>query len=204
MTGWRTLAAATALLIAAGSASFAADTNNAAPAPGPGSGWGYGMMGGYGPMMGYGRGAGGYGYGGGYFGMGPWMMGGMWGYGDEDTAVAFVDGRLAFLKAELKITDKQMPEWNAFAETVRTNAKDINARVRPLFASDWAAKPLPARLGEQEKLLAARLEAFKRMSASVTPLYASLDEAQKKTADVILLGPMGGFHRGPFSADEPR
>jgi hypothetical protein len=200
----RTFAAAAALLVLAALPGFAAETTTSPPANG--SGWGYGMMGGYGygPMSGYGRGGPGNGYGpmSGYggFGMGPWMMGGMWGgwgYG-EDSAVEFVNGRLAFLKAELKITDTQMPEWNAFAEAVRSNAKDINARVRPLFASNWASKPLPERLDEQENLLAARLEAFKRTSAAVKPLYASLDDAQKKIADVILLGPMGGFHGGPF------
>jgi len=199
MTGLRALAAAVALLFLAGSPGFAADTDRGPPGPASGPGWGYGMIGGYGygPMAGYGRGAGGGGYGRGGFGMGPWMMGGMWGYDEEDSAVNFVDGRLAFLKAELKITDQQMPEWNAFAAAVRTNAKTINTRVRPFYAGDWAAKPLPERLDEQAQLLAARLEAFKRTSAAVKPLYAALDDAQKKIADVILLGPMGGG-RGPF------
>jgi LTXXQ motif family protein len=31
-----------------------------------------------------------------------------------------VEGRIAFLKAELKITDAQAPQWNAFAETLRS------------------------------------------------------------------------------------
>lgn len=202
MTGWRTLTAAAALLVAAGSASLAADTTTVSPGPGSGSGWGYGMMGGYGngPMMGYGRGAGGAGYGRGLGGMGPWMMGGMWGASgyDEDSAVEFVDGRLAFIKAELKITNNQTAEWNAFADAVRANAKTINARIRPFYSSDWATKPLPQRLDDQEKVLEARLEAFKRTSAAVKPLYVSLDDAQKKVADVILLGPMGGGFHGGF------
>ena len=201
MMGWRALTAAAALLLAAGSSSLAADTNTASPGPGTGPGWGYGMMNGdgNGPMMGYGRGGGGFGYGRGFGGMGPWLMGGMWGPSgyDEDSAVDFVDGRLAFIKAELKISDNQTTEWNAFADAVRANAKTINARVRPFYSSDWAAKPLPQRLDDQEKVLTARLEAFKRTSAAVKPLYASLDDAQKKIADVILLGPMsGGFHGG--------
>ena len=202
MIGWRTFTVAAALLLLAGSTSFAANTDNAAPGPGPGCG--YGMMGcyGYGPMMGYGGGAGGVGsgYGHGTYGMGPWMMGGMWGAwnDDEDSAVEFVDGRLAFIRAELKVTDTQTSEWNAFADAVRTNAKTINAHVRPFYRSSWAAKPLPERLDDQEKVLAARLEAFKRTSAAVKPLYAALDDAQKKVADVILLGPMGGGFRGGF------
>ena len=34
-----------------------------------------------------------------------------------------VEGRLAFLKTELKITDAQLPLWNAVAEAIRANAK---------------------------------------------------------------------------------
>ena len=34
-----------------------------------------------------------------------------------------VEGRLAFLKTELKITDAQLPLWNAVADAVRANAK---------------------------------------------------------------------------------
>jgi hypothetical protein len=38
-----------------------------------------------------------------------------------------VEGRIAFLKAELKITDAQAPQWNAFAETLRSNAMSHRA-----------------------------------------------------------------------------
>src|SRR5262249_9533041 len=34
-----------------------------------------------------------------------------------------VEGRLAFLKTELKITDAQLPLWNAVADAIRANAK---------------------------------------------------------------------------------
>jgi hypothetical protein len=33
-----------------------------------------------------------------------------------------IEGRLAFLKTELKITDAQLPLWNAFAQALRDNA----------------------------------------------------------------------------------
>ncbi len=189
MSALRTLAVAAALLTAVALPGLAAEPDNSGAGARPG--WGYGMMGGYGAMWGPG---GGFFYGRGNFGMGPWMMGGMWGFTDEDAAVNFVDGRLAFLKAELKITERQMPEWTTFAEAMRANAKAINERVRTLRGGNWATKPLPERLAEQEKVLTARLEAFRHTSAAVKPLYAVLDDAQKKIADVILLGPMGGFH----------
>ena len=36
-----------------------------------------------------------------------------------------VEGRIAFLRAELKITDAQAPAWNGFAEALRANAKAL-------------------------------------------------------------------------------
>jgi hypothetical protein len=33
-----------------------------------------------------------------------------------------IEGRIAFLKTELKITETQMPQWNAFVEALRGNA----------------------------------------------------------------------------------
>ena len=42
---------------------------------------------------------------------------------DVDDDGDHIEGRIAFLKAELKITDVQMPQWNAFADTLRANAQ---------------------------------------------------------------------------------
>ncbi len=60
-----------------------------------------------------------------------WGMGRMleaWGSGyGQDTMLHRVDGRLAFIRTELKITDAQMPAWNAFAEAVRSAAQAHNA-----------------------------------------------------------------------------
>src|SRR5437868_2827142 len=36
-----------------------------------------------------------------------------------------VEGRLAFLKTELKITDAQLPLWNAVADAIRANVKSM-------------------------------------------------------------------------------
>jgi len=36
-----------------------------------------------------------------------------------------IEGRLAFLKAELKITPEQEASWNAFAEVLRANARGM-------------------------------------------------------------------------------
>ncbi len=48
----------------------------------------------------------------------------MMGYGMMNPA-QHIEGRLAFLKTELKITDAQAPQWNAYADALRANAKQM-------------------------------------------------------------------------------
>jgi LTXXQ motif family protein len=43
----------------------------------------------------------------------------------------------------------------------------------------------------REKMMTAHLEALHRLKAAVDPLYAALSDEQKKTADELLMGPMG-------------
>jgi len=41
-----------------------------------------------------------------------------------------VEGRIAFLKTELKITDAQLPQWNAFADALRNSAGQMRAAMQ--------------------------------------------------------------------------
>src|SRR5713101_6683954 len=63
--------------------------------------------------------------GGSMMGMMRMMMGqdGMGGMPMMAAMAGHVEGRLAFLKTELKITEPQLPLWNTYAEAVRNNAK---------------------------------------------------------------------------------
>ncbi len=88
--------------------------------------------------------------------MGGSMMG--------DMPLKHVEGRLAFLKTELKITPAQEPQWTKFADGVRSTARNAQAT---------------------------RLETVRALKAAVEPLYASFSDEQKKLADELLMGPMG-------------
>jgi hypothetical protein len=112
------------------------------------------------------------------------MMGGM------PMMAKHIDGRLAFLKTELKITDAQLPLWNAFAQAMRDDASMMQAMPHPTMGMNKATT-LPDKLAARETLLAARLEALRKLKAAVDPLYAAPTADQKKTADEIMLGPMG-------------
>lgn len=97
-----------------------------------------------------------------------------------------VEGRIAFLRTELKVTDAQQPLWEAVAAALRENASGSTV----MMQQEANAAGLPASLERRERQLSARLESLQRLRAALEPFYASLDEAQKAAAD-SLLAPMG-------------
>lgn len=131
--------------------------------------------------------------------MGPGMMGMMGGAAAGAMGMGQmmdpgrVAGRIAFLKAELKITDAQQPLWNAFTEALKANRAMMGDMQEMMMAAQGAAAPtLIQRIEGHERMLAARLEAVRRLKAALGPLYASFDEAQKRTADQLMMpGGMG-------------
>jgi hypothetical protein len=143
----------------------------------PWNGW---MMGGWGhrSMMGYG-------------GPGSWMMG----PGDSSQAMCdvmanHIEGRLAYIKAELKITEPQESLWKAYAAAARDNANAMRAHCSSMMTRG-STVDLPDRLDQHEQLMAAQLDAVRAMNKALKPLYAILSNDQKKTADQLFWGPLG-------------
>ncbi|WP_322419159.1 Spy/CpxP family protein refolding chaperone [Mesorhizobium huakuii] len=127
--------------------------------------------------------------------MGQWGMGGPMGGYDSDQMLDRVDGRLAFLKTELKITEEQMPSWDELAGVIRSTAESHNALMQDMLKEfqdgEFVKKPLPERLAYQQKHLEARLEQVKTVRAAVEKLYAKLSAEQRRVADEIVLPMMG-------------
>ena len=119
------------------------------------------------------------------------MMMGQDGMGGMAMMAGHVEGRLAFLKTELKITDAQLPLWNGVADAMRANAKSMSAMMSGGMMAGSEAATLPEKLALREKMMTAHLDALRRFKAAVDPLYAALSPEQKKTADQLLMGPMG-------------
>jgi len=157
----------------------------AAPAPGGPQGM-MGMMGQGGMGM----------MGGGNTGAGMGMMGGAaagaMGMG-QMMDPGRITGRIAFLKAELKITDAQQPLWSAFTEALKANRAMMGDMQEMMMAAQGGGAPtVLQRIDGHERMLVARLEAVRRLKAALGPLYASFDEAQKRTADQLMIpGGMG-------------
>ena len=102
-----------------------------------------------------------------------------------------VEGRIAFLKTELKITDAQQPLWNAVGDAMRANAKDMAAMMPMMQSMMQPSGTLPEKLAGREKAMTAHLEALRKLKSAIDPLYAALSDEQKKTADQLMVGPMG-------------
>src|SRR5579864_8933540 len=74
-----------------------------------------------------------------------------------------VEGRLAFLKTELKITDAQLPLWNKFAQAVRDNAKAMGSVMQGGTMGMNQSVKLPDKLAMREKMMTAHLEALRKL-----------------------------------------
>jgi hypothetical protein len=117
-----------------------------------------------------------------------------------------VEGRIAFLKAELKITDAQARQWEAVVKAMRDQSAALKAlheqrpqrdqaeRDRALTVPDVLTRRDEA-MDHQAKVLAARAAAHKQFAAAFVPLYNQLSDEQKKTADSLLTRHGRGQHR---------
>jgi len=105
-----------------------------------------------------------------------------------------IEGRLAYLKAELKITDAQLPQWNAFAAAARASATQMNDMLKQgsaMMMPGGSQPTLPQRFDLAEKHMSAHLEMLRKLKSALLPLYASLSDEQKRSADALFHGPMG-------------
>ncbi len=100
-----------------------------------------------------------------------------------------IDGRIAFLKTELKITEAQMDKWNAYVEAYRAHAEKMTqdcAAKKTKRGSSASMDPLPKRLDDMEQRMTEHLAALQTMKKAAIPLYDVLSAEQKKTADQLL------------------
>jgi protein CpxP len=95
-----------------------------------------------------------------------------------------VEQRINDLHAQLKITDQQSKQWDAFAQTMRDNAKKAadafrdRAQKLPSMNADEAMKSYAA-------LTQLHAENMQKLSAAMSDLYAVLSSDQKQTADAM-------------------
>jgi len=100
-----------------------------------------------------------------------------------------IEGKLAFLRTELKITPDQENAWNAFAQAVRTNAQAMQAH-HGSKAENRAATAVE-RLERHQAMMRMQADAGARLIDALKPFYAALSADQQKIADRFIRSPVG-------------
>jgi protein CpxP len=112
-----------------------------------------------------------------------------------------VEQRIDQLHAELNITDQQSQQWDAFAQTMRDNAKSADqafhdrAHNLPSMNADDAMKSYAS-------LAQVHAENMQKLSTAFSALYATLSDDQKATADVLFRNEHG--HGKPHHGQHKR
>ena len=96
-----------------------------------------------------------------------------------------LEGRIAYLKTELKITDAQAPAFERVAQAMRDDAKDMAQLHEQRHADHDKPKTAVERLELMQKIGEMRAQHAQRFLAAFKPLYDSLSDEQKKTADEL-------------------
>jgi hypothetical protein len=114
-----------------------------------------------------------------------------------------VEARLAYIRTALKITDAQQAQWNAFAETLRNQARAADRRMQEFRAQreQGATRERPNAIARLEREQQRHAESATRISERLAvqrPLYAALSTEQKAIADEVLAPQRHGgrFGRG--------
>jgi hypothetical protein len=109
-----------------------------------------------------------------------------------------IDGRIAFLKAELKITPAQEAQFNKLADAMRQNAAERRQAFEQMRPQGDRSQRQPPnamqRLEQQAKVSAQRAQQTDRLLAAFRPLYDSLSPDQKKAADGLMAPHFHGRH----------
>jgi hypothetical protein len=108
------------------------------------------------------------------------MMGGRYG-----GMSAIVDGRLAYLKDELKISEAQTEAWNGYADAAKSRAnvmQGMREGMMGVMQKGGAVERMDTRIKGMEALL----ESMKAIKPATEKLYSVLTDEQKKIADELI------------------
>ena len=106
-----------------------------------------------------------------------------------------VDRDIADLRKQLKITPQQEPQFNAFAEVMRSNAQDLDKLMRQGSAN--RQQNAVEELKQAQQFTETQAAGLKRLVPALQALYDTLSDQQKKIADQVMGGGPGGGQPGP-------
>ena len=97
---------------------------------------------------------------------------------------ALVDRRITDLHGRLHITAAQQPKWDAFAQTMRGNAEDLDAAYRQR-AEKLDKMNAVDNMQSYAQIEQKRAQDAEKLIPAFQSLYSSLSETQKKEADSL-------------------
>jgi hypothetical protein len=107
------------------------------------------------------------------------------GYSQSDLD-ARVEGRLAYAKALLGITDSEAAAWKAYEDVSRVNVRSLEAAQRAMIDAERMGSDID-RMHAQTAMMQAQLDARKALLPATEALYKALTPEQQERADAILL-----------------
>lgn len=105
-----------------------------------------------------------------------------------------VDGRIAFLKTELKITPAQETQWQQYASVMRQNAQSLDQAIANARQHRGTAMNAVERMEVRGEFAKVRAENQARLLTALKPLYASLSPEQQQVANALMTQHMGAHH----------
>jgi hypothetical protein len=108
--------------------------------------------------------------------MGPGMM---MGYGP------MMQGQLAYLKAELGITDVQTKAWNDYVSAVEARATTLQSMHAAMMQSMQTGSAVD-RMEARTQAMQNMVDSMKAIKPATEALYKALTDEQKKKADLLL------------------
>jgi len=106
----------------------------------------------------------------------------------------FINGRIAFLKAELKITPTQEAQWQQVEAAMRENTKTLDQTITAA-RQNRAGMNAIQRLELRDQFAKVRSENNSRFLAAFKPLYAGLSPEQQGMADQLIGAAQHRWHR---------
>ena len=113
-------------------------------------------------------------------------MPGMMGQGMGPSNInAQLEGRLAYLKAELDITDAQATAWKEYAGALKARISGMQSMHQEMMAAMQAGTALD-RVKAHAKMMESMVANMKAVTPALEALYKVLSDEQKKKADQLL------------------
>ena len=124
-------------------------------------------------------------------------MHGRWNALSPEDRAAFTDARIAALRTGLKLTPDQEKLWPPVEAAIRDLAKQRDAQRAARRERGRMVDDAPGALRGMADAASARGEALRKLADATTPLFATLDDGQKRRA-MVLARPLrpGGEGRG--------